>query len=55
MSMKIEITIKDKKDSDSCNVELRVNKKLQEKASKTEQICCSNVYNAISEALKELK
>lgn len=55
MSMKIEITIKDKKDSDDCNVELKINKKLQEKATATEQICCSNVYHAIINALNELK
>ena len=50
---KVVIEVKDKKDSDSCFVKVEV--KNIEKASKTELITLSNVYNSVCEALKSLQ
>ena len=50
---KVVIEVKDKKDSDSCAVKVEV--KNIEKASKTELITLSNVYNSVCEALKNLQ
>lgn len=50
---KVVIEVKEKKDSDSCAVKVEV--KNIEKASKTELITLSNVYNSVCEALKSLQ
>ena len=50
---KVVIEVKEKKDTDSCAVKVEV--KNIEKASKTELITLSNVYNSVCEALKSLQ
>ena len=50
---KVVIEVKEKKESDSWAVNVEV--KNIEKASKTELITLSNVYNSVCEALKSLQ
>jgi hypothetical protein len=51
---KIVVTIKDNgKDSGTCNVNLKMEK--NDKATESENLTASNVYNAIAAALEELK
>lgn len=52
--LKITITIKDKPDSNSCEVKIKPQKDLS-KASKTEKTTGFNIYNTICNALKDLE
>ena len=50
---KIEVSIKEKKESDSCSVKLEV--KNTDKATNNEMCTLQNVYNSVCESLKNLQ